>query len=778
MPLFFVRQANCAGHLLANVQKHGAAQSPPEYFHQKMFWALQGSRTKEQAAANLKKFKICYPKVYRYLMALDRDKWIWCFQVAAGASTFEEKTNNMSEHAEGSAKAKGIRASFPLDAAALVVEWMLEVVSAEQALQRPLHLAGHRYVPHAEAVRLELLTRVGLYSASGARPIVKVTAPISVVDLDGGNDYVRTVDLDNLECSCLRPQDRNLPCICMAAAAVHVGMTINDIMEVGSDQCYKVQAAVLAIELAPATMPTDAALDLARQAEDGGDDLEVAQWACRDHRGELPATTLCLPPLQTKTDHKGKKNGRFKVGRGRGSGASTKGNTVKAKTVAAAKHGGIKARQGCSTCVEQGRFGEQIFGHKGGGLCPLDDRNKPKAVVKIDLSLYSGSDTDEAAEPALDPVFAPVPMPTATANADADAADADADTDAAATATATTTTTTTATADADADTDVDVDTDADADADADDADNADADADADAATNANATATTTTTADAVAAPAPGSEDGMCPMCSEDVAADMMQEHVEACLGVFHPATRPRQHQHGGSDSSSDSEVEGAPQDIIDAAREQAKKAAAEEQEVGDGIDLLEGRLKEILAERRHTKRVATAAAGGPRQPPTRRPPVSIRQPFDFLGMGLSRKRASTAPQVAVGKKAKNAPKKASTAPKVAVGKTAKKAPKKACEIVFGNPFAEEDEYEERLASRVCVLCPRTLHSVLKGGRIPASEAAFKCVLCRETVCVYHSEACKDCGERYCDVCKLTLTCHCSLFTCDRCICRSRICDGH
>ena len=287
------------------------------------------------------------------------------------------------------------------------------------------------------------------------------------------------------------------------------------------------------------------------------------------------------------------------------------------------------------------------------------------------------------------------------------------------------------------------------------------------------------------------------MCSEDVAADMMQEHVEACLGVFHPATRPRQHQHGGSDSSSDSEVEGAPQDIIDAAREQAKKAAAEEQEVGDGIDLLEGRLKEILAERRHTKRVATAAAGGPRQPPTRRPPVSIRQPFDFLGMGLSRKRASTAPQVAVGKKAKNAPKKASTAPKVAVGKTAKKAPKKAstapkvavgktakkapkkaCEIVFGNPFAEEDEYEERLASRVCVLCPRTLHSVLKGGRIPASEAAFKCVLCRETVCVYHSEACKDCGERYCDVCKLTLTCHCSLFTCDRCICRSRICDGH
>ena len=52
---------HCCGHLLDNVLKR--SKPAHEFWHQNMFWELQGSKTKEEALTNFDKFRV-YPKTF------------------------------------------------------------------------------------------------------------------------------------------------------------------------------------------------------------------------------------------------------------------------------------------------------------------------------------------------------------------------------------------------------------------------------------------------------------------------------------------------------------------------------------------------------------------------------------------------------------------------------------------------------------------------------------------------------------------------------------------
>ena len=419
---------NCAGHILENAQEHGAKHQ--EHFKINHFWKLQGSASADQAARNMALFDGA-PRVQSYLIAIEKKLWIWWYvaeerrvtnggrtpgpccvhcartpvarvprtctrtqvhvparrlsvifcwtacrrhQVLVGASTHEERCNNMAEHSQGTAKQLGIRASDALDAVWLAVNWMCNVVAKEVGLHRQLVDDGQSWVPHAQAHKKTLVERAGKYSPAGGPKIFTVSASIDVIDLDAGNLHDRTVNMEDNTCSCGKWQDKNMPCGCAAGVAVYSGLGINALMDKGAACYYRVQPGMTDVEVVPVPKPTLAALALAKAAkEDAGKTRHLA-WASSTNGG-ASEVDACLPPTTTKQDHENKKNKRYSKTRGRGSGGgAAKGRTQKAASSTAVKYDAARARQMCAACAKAGRTGPDAFSHK--GPCPRDPRHK------------------------------------------------------------------------------------------------------------------------------------------------------------------------------------------------------------------------------------------------------------------------------------------------------------------------------------------------------------------------------------------------------------------
>jgi hypothetical protein len=68
---------NCAGHILGNARTSQNVAKTERNFHNNQFWAIQGSKSTEELAANLTAMQAQFPSVVEYLMNIKPELWIW-----------------------------------------------------------------------------------------------------------------------------------------------------------------------------------------------------------------------------------------------------------------------------------------------------------------------------------------------------------------------------------------------------------------------------------------------------------------------------------------------------------------------------------------------------------------------------------------------------------------------------------------------------------------------------------------------------------------------------
>ena len=141
---------------------------------------------------------------------------------------------------------------------------------------------------------------------------------------ENGDHLTRVVDWDVRTCSCLHWQDEDLPCAHAAAVATHLGMSVDALMEHGTNNFYRVNTALCDLKVNFVPAPTLTELEAFK-----GADQEVRALLYED-------TEVCLPPF-LKKEH-GNKNNKRLTARG-STGAKTKGRTQRTRSMAAALEG-------------------------------------------------------------------------------------------------------------------------------------------------------------------------------------------------------------------------------------------------------------------------------------------------------------------------------------------------------------------------------------------------------------------------------------------------------
>lgn len=388
----------CGRHILANAR----AQAPKseKIFHDNMFWRLQGSVSEMQYWHYLGQFEANYPTVKSYLQNIPRGDFIRYDQVNRGARMYGWRTSNQAE--TGQSVFKEARMEHPLDFFHTLALKVADVITQDQK-----NHAEWRVQPEGELglVPDALVALRRSFERAVASSVRKIgpakyhckRQPAPAEDpgntgssMSGYCEHI--VDLARGTCTCLKPQDHELPCTDVMAAHIMEKRSLEVIIANDSTlhrqgepdgggiigKCYKLARDAEAINTTVPPLPTLA--DLEERRKNKQYSAHVASVAAL-----LGIPVITAPPVRNRSEegHGHNKRNRKKVGGGLPKTARRKSGLRSFAVLREQER--RKNSKNCAKCTAAGRVGDDFspWSHKG-HRCPWERQSEVVVIYSSD----------------------------------------------------------------------------------------------------------------------------------------------------------------------------------------------------------------------------------------------------------------------------------------------------------------------------------------------------------------------------------------------------------